>query len=159
MWTRSSWPGIEEEAEPGPAGETGEASAALKLALGLHRLRLRAAGGHGPVTLSWQRPGEAERIVQSSALHVPPVASNGLLGRYYANGNWEEPAAFTRIDPQINLYFHDIPLPRPYTVEWRGKLAAPHDGEYRLGIESIDESELWIDGEPGRGKPGAKSVR
>ena len=137
-------------AETGPdaAEENGEAAAVLQPALGLHKLRLRAVGGRGPVTLSWQRPGEEERPVPSAALHVPPVTSNGLLGRYYANGNWEGQPAFTRIDPQINLYFHDVPLPRPYTVEWRGKLAVPRDGEYRLGIESIDESELWIDGKP-----------
>ena len=30
-------------------------------------------------------------------------------------------------------------------MEWEGKLAVPFDGVYRLGIESIDESELWID--------------
>ena len=137
---------LDEETGPDPAGANGEATAALQLALGLHKLRLRAVGGRGPVTLSWQRPGEEERLVPSSALYVPPVASNGLLGHYYANGNWEGQPAFTRIDPQINLYFHDVPLPRPYTVEWRGKLAVPRDGEYRLGIESIDESELWIDG-------------
>ena len=128
-----------------PAADSQETAAALKLALGLHRIRLRAVGGEGAVSLSWQRPGEEEQIVPSSALHVPPVASNGLLGRYYANGDWQGPPAFTRIDPQINLYFHDIPLPRPYTVEWEGKLAVPFDGVYRLGIESIDESELWID--------------
>ncbi len=137
---------LDEETGPDPAGANGEATAALQLALGLHKLRLRAIGGRGHVTLSWQRPGEEERLVPSSALYVPPVASNGLLGHYYANGNWEGQPAFTRIDPQINLYFHDVPLPRPYTVEWRGKLAVPRDGEYRLGIESIDESELWIDG-------------
>lgn len=124
----------------------GEASAALRLALGLHKLRLRAVGGDGRVTLSWQRPGEAEGIVPSSALHVRPVESNGLLGRYYANGNWEGTPAFTRIDPQIALYFHDAPLPSPYTVEWEGKLVAPDAGVYRLGIESIDASELWVDG-------------
>ncbi len=137
-------------------GETGggqEATAALNLALGLHRLRVRAVGGEGPISLSWQRPGEEAQIVPSSTLHVPPVASTGLLGKYYANGNWEGTPAFTRIDPQINLYFHDIPLPRPYTVEWEGKLAVPHDGVYRLGIESIDESELWIDGEPVAASP------
>lgn len=138
---------IEGGGNPDPEGVIGEGSAALKLAMGLHRLRIRAVGGDGAVTLSWQRPGEEEELVPTSALHVPPVSSSGLLGRYYANGNWQDPPAFTRIDPQINLYFHDIPLPRPYTVEWEGKLAIPDDGVYRLGIESIDESELWIDGE------------
>ena len=134
-----------EGGEDGPAAGSQKATAALKPALGLHRFRLRAVGGEGAVSLSWQRPGEEEQIVPSTSLHVPPVTGNGLLGRYYANGNWQGPPAFTRIDPQFNLYFHDIPLPRPYTVEWEGKLAVPFDGVYRLGIESIDESELWID--------------
>ena len=104
-------------------------------------------------------PARRRRIVQSSALHVPPVASNGLLGRYYANGNWEEPPAFTRIDPQINLYFHDIPLPRPYTVEWRGKLAVaprrriPPGNRVHRRVGAVDRRRA------GRGKPGAKSVR
>ena len=136
-----------------PDGEKREVSAALELALGKHSLRIRAVSGEGPVTLSWQRPGEDEQILPSSALHVPPVTSNGLLGRYYSNGNWQEPVAFTRIDPQIALYFHNVPLPRPYTVEWVGKIAIPQEGAYRLGIESIDESELWIDGEPVAASP------
>ncbi len=136
---------IDEGGESDQTGGEGETTAALKLAMGLHRVRIRAVGGDGSVSLSWQRPGEEEQLVPTSALHVPPVTSNGLLGRYYANGDWQDPPAFTRIDPQINLYFHDIPLPRPYTVEWVGKLAVPMDGDYRLGIESIDESELWID--------------
>ena len=136
---------IDEKEDPDQSAGSREIASALKPALGLHRVRIRAVGGDGPVSLSWQRPGEEEQIVPSSALHVPPVTSNGLLGRYFANGDWQDPPAFTRIDPQINLYFHDIPLPRPYTVEWVGKLAVPFAGVYRLGIESIDESELWID--------------
>lgn len=137
---------LEEGVEPSPSGQGGETSIALELALGLHSLRVRAVGGQGPVTLSWQRLGEEEEIVPTWALHVPPVSSNGLLGKYFPNGNWQDPVAFSRIDPQINIYFHDIPLPRPYTVEWSGKLAVPLEGVYQLGIESIDESELWIDG-------------
>ena len=134
--------------ETEPTDGEGEAIvAALELAQGNHNLRIRAVSGEGPVTFSWQRPGEDEQIVPSSALNVPPVTNNGLLGRYYANGDWREPAAFTRIDPQINLYFHVIPLPRPYTVEWVGKIAIPQEGVYTLGIESIDESELLIDDE------------
>ena len=138
---------VGEEAGPPPAEENGEMPDALQLAQGLHKLRLRAVGGHGPVTLSWQRPGEEEQPVPPAALYVPPVASNGLLGRYYANESWEGPPAFTRIDPQINFQLHDVPLPLPYTVEWQGKLVVPYTGVFRLAIESIDESELWIDGQ------------
>lgn len=148
---------------PGPAelwvdeelvasGDGGEIFAALELAIGNHSLRIRAAQPGsaeqtGPVEFLWQRPGEAEQLVPSWALNVPPVTNNGLLGRYYSNGDWREPVAFAQIDPQISLYFHNIPLPRPYTVEWEGKIAIPQAGIYALGIESIDESELFIDGE------------
>jgi hypothetical protein len=76
------------------------------------------------------------------------VSGNGLLGRYFANGAWEAPAALARIDPMLSLYFHVIPLPRPYTVEWSGKIAIPADGFYSFGLESIDESQLWIDEQP-----------
>ena len=138
---------IEEGAESSAGGQVRESVATLELALGLHNLRVRAVGGEGAVSLSWQPPDEEEEFVPTAMLHTDPVTSSGLLGRYYPNGDWQEPAAFARIDPLISIYFHDIPLPRPYTVEWTGKLAVPEEGDYRLGIESIDESELWIDGQ------------
>jgi DNA-binding beta-propeller fold protein YncE len=78
---------------------------------------------------------------------VPPVASNGLLGKYYPNGDWEPPEAFAQIDPWINFYVHVIPLPRPYTVEWEGEIVIPQSGQYIFGLDSRDESFLYIDGQ------------
>ncbi len=128
------------------SGTGGELSASLPLAKGNHRLRVRAVGGEGAVSLTWQVGQASETPIPVWALNTsPPVTNNGLLGRYYPNGDWQEPVAFAQIDAQINLYFHVIPLQRPYTVEWSGKIAIPAPGFYRFGVESIDESEVYID--------------
>ncbi|MEZ4620117.1 MAG: PA14 domain-containing protein [Caldilineaceae bacterium] len=124
---------------------TGELSTAVVLAEGKHTIRVRATGGEGPFSLAWRPPDRGPEIVPASALFVPPVTSNGLLGRYYPNGNWQGPEALARIDPLLNLYFHITPLIRPYTVEWTGKIAIPQNGSYRFGLEAIDDAVLWID--------------
>jgi DNA-binding beta-propeller fold protein YncE/4-amino-4-deoxy-L-arabinose transferase-like glycosyltransferase len=127
---------------------TGELETALSLAKGNHNIRLRAVGGEGPVNLRWRTPDRDTEIIPPTALYVEPVAANGLLARYFPNGEWRAPETLAEINPELSLYFHVIPLPRPYTVEWTGKIAIPVTGGYRFGLESIDESRLFIDGEP-----------
>ncbi len=123
-------------------------SAGLVLAQGNHNMRVRARSGAGPISLAWRPPDRAAEIIPARTLYVPPIAGNGLLGRYFANSEWQAPEAFSKIDPQLNLYFHVPPLARPYTVEWTGKIAIPQAGHYRFGLESIDEATLWIDEQP-----------
>jgi streptogramin lyase len=43
------------------------------------------------------------------------------------------------------MYFHIPPLPRPYTVEWVGVLAAPQAGPYGLGLRAVDWAQLYLD--------------
>jgi len=119
----------------------------LMLARGNHTIRLRVEGGEGRVRLAWQPPDGPPATVPAWALYVPPVRSNGLLGNYFANGEWGGEPAFAQIDPRMSLYFHVPTLPRPYTVEWQGKIAIPTSGRYDFGLQSIDESTLWIDGQ------------
>lgn len=126
---------------------SGELATDIVLAKGNHALRIRATGGEGPFEFAWQTPGRAEEIVPAWALYVPPVSNNGLLGRYFANGSWQAPEHFAQIDPELNFYFHIPLLPRPYTVEWIGKIYIAQAGNYRFGLESIDESRLFIDGQ------------
>lgn len=123
---------------------TGDQSTGVILAEGKHTIRVRAVGGDGPFSLAWRPPDRGPEIIPASTFFVPPVTSNGLLGKYYANGEWQGPELLARIDPRLNLYFHIPPLPRPYTVEWSGKIAIPQGGLYRFGLESIDESVLFI---------------
>lgn len=128
------------------AGE-GALTEALVLAEGQHALRLRAIGAAGPFSLSWRPPDRGPEIIPAASLYVPPVTSNGLLGKYYPNGDWQDVPALERIDPSLNLYFHIPTLARPYTVEWSGKIAIPQSGNYRFGLESIDEATLLIGGQ------------
>jgi len=125
----------------------GELWVELALAKGNHSLRVRVRGAEGHVELAWQPPGGEEQTVPSSALHVPPVSGHGLLGSYFPNGDWEPPAAFARIDPRLGVYFHIPPLDHPYTVEWKGRIQISEAGTYVFGLQSIDESMLYLDGE------------
>ncbi len=118
----------------------------LMLARGHHKIHLRAASGEGRMRLAWQPPDGPPATIPSWALYVPPVQSQGLLGRYFANGDWSGEPAFAQIDPRLVMYFHVPTLPRPYTVEWSGKLAIPAAGQYDFTLQSIDEAVLTIDG-------------
>ncbi|HUS69490.1 MAG TPA: PA14 domain-containing protein [Anaerolineae bacterium] len=125
----------------------GESWAQVVLAEGNHALRIAAAGVEGHFELAWQPPGGEEQVVPPWALYVPPVPPNGLLGRYYPNGEWEAPLAFARIDERLGVYYHIAPLPTPYTIEWEGQLLIPESGKYVFALQSIDDSVLYIDGE------------
>lgn len=145
---------------PGPAelyigeqqvlGGTGALSGALSLAEGNHSLRVRAAvpaEADGAFTLQW-RPVDGElAVLGPGALYSAPMTSSGLLARYYANGAWAGNPLLARIEDQLGYYVHVPTLPRPYTVEYTGKIAIPEPGAYRFGVESIDESTIWIDGQ------------
>lgn len=124
---------------------SGALSAALPLAQGVHPLRIRAVGASGRVQFTWRTPDGLIEVIPPSAYYNAPRLGHGLLGRYFGNGEWTPPEVMSRIDARFDRYVHVIPLPRPYTVEWTGKVAAPVSGMYRFGLESIDESMLWID--------------
>ncbi len=127
---------------------TGEQTAEIELAKGNHTIKIRAVAQNGHFDLLWQPPtGELTPIPLSSLL-LPPITNNGLVGSYYANGNWQAPPAYVEIDPWIHFYFHNPPLQRPYTVEWIGKIKILNAGQYHFGLESIDESALYIDNQP-----------
>ena len=132
--------------------------AGLMLAEGNHAIRLRtavpSAGDAANFVFTWRPPVGEPGVVPATALFTQPVRSNGLLGRYFANDAWRAPEAFARVDPQLDLYFHIPQLPRPYTVEWTGKIAIPETGEYGFSLRSIDDSALWIDDAPVAATPG-----
>lgn len=121
-------------------------NAPITLARGAHALRLQVGGGVKKVDLWWQPPNSAHaEPVPAVHLFRPSVTNNGLLGAYYPSPEWSGPAAFTQIDPELNYYFHVIPLPRPYSVVWTGKLYAPVTGDYKFALMSIDGSRLELD--------------
>ncbi|RMF05066.1 MAG: hypothetical protein D6768_01800, partial [Chloroflexi bacterium] len=127
---------------------SGQTAAEMALAQGNHTIRVLADGQPGSVVLYWQPPGRPEEIVPEWALYSRPVTNHGLLGKFYANNNWDGPPALERIDPYLDTYFHLIPLQRPYTAEWSGSLVAPQSGVYQLGLRAVQEADLSIDGQP-----------
>jgi len=126
--------------------QAGNGSFALTLAKGNHQIRIRAVGSSGPFSLSWQTPNHGIELIPPQSFYQQSVGANGLLGRYYPNGEWTEPLSFMQIEPTLNLYFHNLPLLRPYTVEWSGQIYLPEDGMYTFGLKSIDEAILHIGG-------------
>lgn len=136
---------LEIDGHPVFEGE-GEQFTTLVLAQGNHAFRLWAGSGLGRVALLWQPPGEPETLVPQWALYAPPLANHGLLGTFYANPDWQGEPVLQRIEPMLDTYFHLVPLPRPYSVEWRGWLDAPQTGVYQLGLRAVPEAELYLDG-------------
>jgi 4-amino-4-deoxy-L-arabinose transferase-like glycosyltransferase len=118
----------------------------LVLARGNHALRLQIPAGDSRVELWWQPPGTSQtEPMPANILFRPPVTNSGLLGSYFPSPNWSGAPGFTQIDPQIAFYFHVIPFPRPYSIEWKGKLYAPITGQYAFALTSIDGSQLRLD--------------
>ncbi|MCS7261097.1 MAG: PA14 domain-containing protein, partial [Anaerolineae bacterium] len=118
----------------------------LLLAQGNHSLRLWIEGGYGRIHLAWKSPGDtALQTVPPQALYRTPVVARGLLGRYFANPNFAGEPVFERIDPRLDVYFHLVPLPRPYSVEWSGALEIPYEGMYTFGVRAVDAAELYLD--------------
>lgn len=118
----------------------------VTLARGTHTLRVQVPGNTGKFELWWQTPTASEaQPVPAANLFNPSITNSGLLGEYYPTPDWNGEPAFAQVDPQLAFYFHIIPLPRPYSVKWTGKLYIPTDGEYTFALESVDGSKLLID--------------
>lgn len=135
------------------------------LARGNHALRVRAVvSDPTPMQLLWRPPKSGRfELIPRERLFTSPASNHGLLGAYYPNRNWEGSPAFQRVDPFLDMRVHLLPLPRPYSVEWRGKIDAPRSGLYRFATESADASWVYLDdqlvvtndGAPRQGREGS----
>lgn len=126
---------------------TGTLEEAVSLARGNHTIRLRAEPAPGRLTLAWAAPGADYAAIPPENLLVDPVAGGGLLGRFYAGEDWSGDEKLAVVDPQMNIIYHIIPMERPFSVEWTGKIGIPTAGDYTFSGEAIDWMQLFIDGE------------
>ncbi len=125
---------------------TGGLTTSLTLARGGHALRVEAAeAGLEPLQLLWGPSANDLQVIPRPMLQAPPIQVTGLLARLYRGLSTSGAPDLERIDPAVNLRVHEIPLPRPYTVEWTGALLAPKDGQYEFGTTSISTSQVWVD--------------
>ncbi|HEY3111548.1 MAG TPA: PA14 domain-containing protein, partial [Chloroflexota bacterium] len=125
----------------------GASEAGATLAKGNHTLEVRSPlASDAPVRLLWRAPTDPQYVpVPPNVLFSPPVTNNGLLGSYYRGPSWSGEARIQQIDPSLQIRIHLLPLERPYSVEWRGKVYLPSDGLYRFGTASRDGSWLYLD--------------
>jgi 4-amino-4-deoxy-L-arabinose transferase-like glycosyltransferase len=121
-----------------------ESNTGIILAKGNHAISIQAEAGNGSFALDWQPPDEDLKPLTFASLFVAPVTTNGLLGEYFAGLDWSEPVQYAQIDPSIHFYYHNQPLPRPYTVEWKGRIKIEEPGLYQFALNSIDGSTLYI---------------
>lgn len=121
----------------------------LILPEGVHALRLVCRVERpGVVRLLWQPPQDAGLTpVPAAALYHDPFTGHGLVGRFYPNDSWSGSPALSRMDPMIAYYFHHVPMSRPYTVEWQGRLEVPQAGRWALGTEALSATWLYLDGQ------------
>jgi 4-amino-4-deoxy-L-arabinose transferase-like glycosyltransferase len=117
----------------------------VSLAKGLHSISFRTIANGGDFEIDWQPPNEEIQPLTSASLYNSSISVNGLFGQYYSNSNWEGTPSYAQIDPYINFYYHNQPIPRPYSVEWTGFINIPDSEEISFRLESVDESMLYID--------------
>lgn len=129
------------------------------LARGTHDVALDVVVSRpGKTSLTWGRAGAAPVPIPSSAVVSPRFTFGGLLGSYARGLDARGTPAFRRIDPQIAVYFHELPVDRPFSIRWTGTLLAPEDGEYTFSTTSIDTSTVALDGREILRNPGALQV-
>jgi sugar lactone lactonase YvrE len=74
--------------------------------------------------------------------------TQGLLGRYYANADWQGSPVLERQEATLNLNGPPDPtIVPPYSAEWTGVLFAPQYGRYRLGLTAEGRAQVFIDEE------------
>jgi DNA-binding beta-propeller fold protein YncE len=128
------------------SAEGGSAEVTRTLAIGFHALSLEYRSGAAPgvLRLEWRGPA-GEGLVPAANFFAPlPAARYGLVGYYYPNADWQGPPALVQRDAYIAP---NNPLPEPYSIAWRGKVAAPRAGQYVFGTRSDDGSFVFVNGQ------------
>ena len=95
----------------------------------------------GRIRFAWAGPGIPAGVVSGDALFALEIANSGLIGYYYPNGDASGQPA--RIQHDIFVLPNPV-LPEPYSIVWRGKLAAPQRGQYIFGTRADDGAQVFI---------------
>ncbi len=101
----------------------------------------------GTTQLLWSPPpGGAQQPVSAFNMFDPTkIEPHGLTGLYRPSPTFDGPVALARIDPVISYYYHNPPLPQPFTADWSGSIYIPEDGDYVFGTEQLNSAQLFVD--------------
>jgi len=127
-------------------GAVQQSSAQLALAGGFHRIKLEYHSPEEPgqLDLAWKGPNIPTGPIPPTAYYPVVLAQNGLVGYTYPNGEVRGEPAFIHNDIFIEA---STTFPPPYSIVWRGQLAAPRNGLYTLGVRADDGALVFINGE------------
>jgi len=89
--------------------------------------------------------------VPLSFLRTPDGKTEGLLGEYFNNENWEGKPVLVRVDDGVNFdWKYGSPAPEVqldnFSVRWTGTFMPNETRVYRFSLSSDDASQLFIDG-------------
>ncbi len=105
-----------------------------------------------PVPSSFLRPTGSAGILPasgSSASSLSSATSSGLTAEFFANTHLSGSPVATRVDPSIDFAWDNVaPAPNVpaefFSARWTGSLAAPVDGDYRLGTSCDGGCRLYL---------------
>lgn len=121
------------------------------LGRGLYRLRLtwKSGSGNNP-QLIWQMDDHDPKPVPPEALFRITGPSQGLLGRYWSNMNWEGEPVFHQVTPFLLLAWPDEQPIVPngeFSARYTGALHVTEPGSYMFRVKADDGARLILDGE------------
>ncbi len=128
---------------------------AAKLYRGAHAISIDAdVTGPGRVTLLDDGPpASASNLFSGATID----GRHGLLASFFHNLDFSGPPVLQELDPFVGFRYHaELPFATDFSATWKGHLDVPQTGTYGFELESIDQSQLTIDGAtvidyPGKG--------
>ena len=114
------------------------------LVQGVYDLALtwRSEAKPGDLRVTWQHPDGAVETIGGTALHWPAPPRQGLVASYYDNDRFAGPPILQRKELVVGA---DPAPPLPYSVHWRGMLAAARSGETLLGAAGAGLMQASLD--------------
>ena len=120
------------------------------LGRGLYRLRLTWKSGSGDnPQLIWQMDDRDPEPVSAEALFRITGLSQGLLGTYWSNMNWEGEPLFHQVTPFLLLAWPDEQPIVPngeFSARYTGALHVTEPGSYMFRVKADDGARLILDG-------------
>lgn len=117
---------------------------------GLYQLRLTWKEGSGDnPQLIWQMPDHDPEPVPSEALFRIKGHSQGLLGTYWRDMNWEGAPLFHQVTPFLLLAWPDeqpVVPNGPFSARYTGSLHVTEPGTYLFRVKADDGARLILDG-------------
>ena len=120
------------------------------LGRGLYRLRLiwETGSGDNP-QLIWKMDDRDPEPVSPEALFRITGPSQGLLGTYWPNMNWQGVPSFHQVTPFLLLAWPDEQPIVPngeFSARYTGALRVTESGDYMLRVKADDGARLILDG-------------